>query len=173
MWYCKRQSNTDIQTHRKKKQKCKTFLLSAGLNIDGIANRFSFCCFLLLRLRPKRALNVGIVGAADIGGVDIAAVADKEDLLIVFGVDIVVDEKALTEVQVVAITNKYISVVNDHVGRLLVLDIIVIVAIKVVLCWVCLPLKSRFIEDTAKQKIRLMFARHLSPHRNPLLPIRG
>ena len=56
-------------------------LLSNGLNIDGIANRFSFCCFLLLRLRPKRALNVGIVGAAIDVGVDIAAVdADRKIL---------------------------------------------------------------------------------------------
>ena len=111
-------------------------LLSNGLNIDGIANRFSFCCFLLFRLRPKRALNVGIVGAViDIVGVDIAAVdADREDfVMILFGVDIGDDEKAPTEEQVAAITNKHISVVNDHVGRLLVLNIIVIVAIKVVL----------------------------------------
>jgi len=103
------------------------------LNIDGIANRFSFCCFLRFRLRPKRALNVGIVGAdIDIVGVDIAAVdADREEdfVLIVFGGDITNDEKALTEEQVVAITNKHISVVNDHVGRLLVLDISVIVAL--------------------------------------------
>ena len=110
-------------------------LLSNGLNIDGIANRFSFCCFLLFRLRPKRALNVGIVGAAIDIGEDIAAVdADREDfVMILFGGDIGDDEKAPTEERVVAITNKHISVVNDHVGRLLVLNIIVIVAIKVVL----------------------------------------
>jgi len=142
-----------------------TFLLSAGLNIDGIANRFSFCCFLLFRLRPKRALNVGIVGAAiDIGVVDIAAVvADREDfVMIVFGGDINVDEKAPTEEQVAAMTKKHISlVINDHVGRLLVLDIIVIVATTLLVCWLWLIFipHSKDIEDTALQKIR-MLARH-------------
>ena len=133
------------------------------MNIDGIANRFSFCCFLLLRLRPKRALNVGIVGAAiDIGVVDIAAVdADREEdfVMILFGGDINVDEKAPTEEQVAAITNKHISVVNDHVGRLLVLNIIVIVAIKVVLwlwLWLIFLNKDIFRADAVvsfKQKI--------------------
>jgi len=59
-------------------------------------------------------------------------------------------------------TKKHISlVINDHVGRLLVLDIIVIVATTLLVCWLWLIFipHSKDIEDTALQKIR-MLARH-------------
>lgn len=108
---------------------------SAGLNMDGMSNSDWLCCCVdLLNARPKRALKVG---GATTGGVAAAAVDERDvDVDLTNDLGVVVDicdgEKASTKedtMVVDAMTSTHNRVDEDHVGRLLV-DVVAMVLLR-------------------------------------------